>query len=125
MNRLVLMCLLVLCCHSCIVPVPHRRVHQAGWRGQVMDERTRLPVEGAKIVSGAENGSTITTDQDGCYRIDPIYGWHGAYLFGPISYSMFPHFDMPYPLPPFWVHAPGYRRKKVDKEGVVYLESAP
>ncbi len=122
MKLLVFITFATCCCNSCIVPVPHRRVHASGLQGQVLDEQTKLPVVGAKIAATPNDASRVITDVEGNYEIKPTYGWHGAYLFGPISYSMFPHFDMPYLTSPSWIYANGYVDKKIDKEGVIFLK---
>jgi hypothetical protein len=94
---------------SCILPIPHRRVHASGIEGKVLAATTREPITGAEVSSAISGKKLAMTDSDGMFRIKPEYGWHGAYLIGPISYSLLPHFDMPYPAPPIRIAADGYR----------------
>ncbi len=49
------------------------------------------------------------TGPDGKFVVKSEYGWHGAYLVGPISYSLLPHFDMPSRIRDFRIEADGYR----------------
>ncbi|BDS06245.1 hypothetical protein NT6N_12850 [Oceaniferula spumae] len=122
MKPVVSIAVITFICNSCILPVPHRRVHAPGHEGQVLDEQTKQPVVGAKITSDPDETSSVMTNTEGKFRIKPVYGWHGAYLFGPISYSMFPHFDMPLRSTPFWIVADGYIDKKINHNGVIFLK---
>lgn len=98
---------------SCVVPVPHRRVHVNGIEARVVDASDQTPVVGARIAALHDQETLSETDADGRFVIEPVHGWHGAYLVGPVSYSLFPHFDMPSPRPPFQVEAPGYEIRTV------------
>lgn len=97
---------LVLICSSCVIPVPHRRVQRRGLEGWVTDAQTGKPIAGAKIQirkksqspeSDQEFETVAVSGRNGRFRQKSDYSWHGAYLFGPISYSLFPYFDMAYP----------------------------
>ena len=94
---------------GCIIPLPHRRLHERGHEARVVDARTRSPIAGAELRSMPGGSLITTTDANGDFRIKPRWSWHAAYLVGPISYSMLPHFDLP-PMwpPPFRVIANGY-----------------
>ncbi len=75
----------------------------------VVDADTTAPVSGAKVSSPDGSRVITVTDSKGHFEVPAQYGWHGAYLAGPISYSLLPHFDIPYPRPPLKVDAAGYR----------------
>ena len=108
--------------NSCIVPVPHRRVHIHGAKGQVLDSRTSDPIAWAKIQRRSGDDVMAVTDIEGKYERKPVYGWHGAYMFGPVSYSLLPHFDMAYSIPDYWVSAVGYTRKRITDKGITRLD---
>lgn len=93
----------------CVLPIPHCRVHVHGIDGKVIDSKTHAPIQKAEVASTTANHPFAVTATDGRFRIKPIYGWHGAYLFGPISYSLLPHFDMAYWRAPIRISAAGYR----------------
>ena len=111
--------------NSCILPIPHRRVHIQGIEGQVIDAKTRAPITRAQILSYPSNDVVTLTNAKGRYKIKPVYGWHGAYLIGPVSYSMFPHFDIPNSYTNYWVTADGYVKKRISNRGVTPLNRAP
>lgn len=94
---------------GCVLPVPHRRMHTAGIEARVVDAKTALPVPGAKVSSTFGSRILSTVDSQGDFEIPAQYGWHGAYLIGPISYSLLPHFATAYPRPPFRIEAIGYQ----------------
>lgn len=94
---------------GCVLPVPHRRMHNAGIKARVVDAKTASPLRSAKVSSADGSHILYTVDSEGDFEIPSQYGWHGAYLVGPISYSLLPHFDMPYPRPPFRIEAIGYQ----------------
>ena len=98
---------------GCVLPVPHRRLHSAGLEATVVDADTASPVDGAKVSSPDGSSELASTDSEGHFEIPAQYGWHGAYLVGPISYSLLPHFDIPYPRPPLKIEAAGYRSRTI------------
>ena len=98
---------------GCVLPIPHRRMHSAGIEARVVDAKTAWPVRDAKISSADGRRAFSAVDSEGGFEIPSQYGWHGAYLVGPISYSFFPHFDMPYPRPAFRVEASGFQSMTV------------
>ena len=102
-----------LCLAGCVLPVPHRRLHSAGMEATVVDADTTAPVDGAKVSRPDGSRVLATTDSDGHFEIPAQYGWHGAYLVGPISYSLLPHFDIPYPRPPLKIDATGYQSQTI------------
>jgi hypothetical protein len=110
MDRLLLKAVVVACSLTgCVLPVPHRRVLIRGIEGRVIDGRTQSPLEGAKVTELSSGRVLATTNRAGEFEVAAKGGWHGAYLFGPISYSLLPHFDMTYPAPAIRVSAEGYR----------------
>ena len=94
---------------GCILPVPHRRLHSEGMEAKVIAAGTASPVRGATITEADSDRVSHVTDSEGRFKIPARYGWHGAYLIGPISYSLLPHFDMPSPRPSFRIDAEGYQ----------------
>lgn len=98
---------------GCILPVPHRRLHTEGIEATVIDAKTTTPVTGAKVSSPDGSSVFASVDSKGRFEILAKYGWHGAYLVGPISYSLLPHFDIPNRRPPFRIDAIGYQPMKV------------
>jgi hypothetical protein len=97
---------------SCILPIPHRRVHVSGLEGKVINRTTRAPITGAKVSSAFSGKPLATTDSAGKFRIKPVYGWHGAYLISPISYSLLPHFDIGPPPLSVRISAAGYQPRE-------------
>ena len=98
---------------GCVLPIPHRRLHSGGIEATIIDAKTDSPVTGAKVLSHDGRRVLAAVDAEGHFRIPPKYGWHGAYLVGPISYSLLPHFDIPYPHPPLRIDSVGYRARTV------------
>jgi hypothetical protein len=98
---------------SCVIPTPHRRIHWYGVKGQLLDSLTKQPVVAASIRATPEGKRVSISDAKGRFVIEPIYGWHGAYLIGPISLSLFPGFDMPGSSRYFHVTADGYESKDI------------
>jgi hypothetical protein len=111
MSRWLLMSFVVVACSltGCVLPVPHLRVHVEGIEGKVIDARTRSPIDGARVTDLCSGSLLATTDRAGEFEVKAKRGWHGAYFYGPISYSLLPHFDMAYPAPAIRVAAEGYR----------------
>lgn len=102
---------------SCVLPIPHRRVHVSGLEARVVSSADSSPVAGAEVRARHSTGKLIAvTDRNGEFSIKPIYGWHGAYLVGPVSYSLLPFFSMGSPgvMPPVAVSARGYTTKQCD-----------
>ena len=95
------------------MPVAHRRLHSAALEATVIDADTTSPVHGAEVSNPGGSRVLATTDSEGHFEIPAQYGWHGAYLAGPISYSLFPHFDVPHPRPPLKIDATGYRSQTI------------
>ena len=68
---------------GCIIPVPHRRLHEMGYEAKVVDANTGSPVAGARLTPPLGGSLIATTDANGDFRIKPRWGWHAAYLVGP------------------------------------------
>jgi hypothetical protein len=111
-NRMVLSMIVAVVQTSCILPIPHRRVHAEGIEGKVVAATSKMAISGAQVSSAITRNELATTDSGGDFRIKPDYGWHGAMLIGPISYSLLPYFDIQYPPPPIRISAVGFRSRE-------------
>lgn len=98
-------------CAGCIMPIPHRRVHSFGVEGRVLDASTLTPVTGAVVSSPDHKRRETTTNDKGQFSLRPAYGWHGAYLIGPISESLLPGWDITFPGTAVDVAADGYQNE--------------
>ena len=116
----------LLFCTGCIVPIPHQRLHTFGVTAELKDKDTGRPVPDAIIFSLDSDKEFVKTNENGSFNLPPIYKWHGAYFISPISFSIFPNFDLTSPEREFLIYAPGYRVKKVkivdDKTNGSYLK---
>lgn len=90
------------------MPVPHRRLHAYGVDGRVVDGVSLHPVTNAVVTTRFIRTQDCRTNADGQFAIAPVYGWHGAYLIGPISLSLFPSWDITFPERDIVISAPGY-----------------
>ena len=95
---------------GCVLPVPHRRLHQFGVSGRVIDSASHTPINAARIT--ASDAATLSRS-DGSFTLDPVYGWHGAYAIGGIGVSLLPGFDVPSFSRPVTVTASGYRSSTI------------
>jgi len=95
-----------------ILPIPHKRIHQYGVTGQVIDARSETPVQRAIIRAADKPNEVILADEKGYFTIKPVFGWHGAYYISPIVLSLFPAMDMPSIDRTLKVQAPGYQEKQ-------------
>jgi hypothetical protein len=76
---------------GCIVlPVPSSRVEGYGVASQVVDAQSGSPVVGAKVVDVADEHRAVTTNADGRFRLEPHVQMHWGYLWGAISYPIWP-----------------------------------
>ncbi len=103
---------------SCVLPVPHRRLHCYGTSATIISAKTGAPVQGAQISETQDGPPTAVSDANGKFEIPATYGWHGAYLIGPISYSILPHFDLPQLRPPLIISANGFETRHVPASGI-------
>jgi hypothetical protein len=92
-----------------IVPIPHKRVHELGIKGQIIDARTRAPVTAAKIEDTLDATQSTYSSMDGSFLLKPVYGWHGGYIVAGVGGSVFPEHDGPSPARTITITAPGYR----------------
>lgn len=123
MRHVILSLLLATLCTGCIiVPIPHRRLHGYGVRGSVVDAGSGRPIPYA-AVSGVARTQTVICSATGDFVIAPVHGWHGAYLIGPISLSLFPGWDMTAPWAALYVTAGGYVPETFQVTGKIQGES--
>ena len=101
--------LLAALCTGCIMPIPHRRVHSYGVEGRVCDASTSSPIVGAVVTSNDQKHRETKTNDKGEFSLRPAYGWHGAYVIGPISLSLLPCWDITFPGTAIDVTATGYQ----------------
>ena len=80
-----------------------------------MNSNSKLPISGARVAYGHTDRTLATTDPTGKFQIETLYGWHGAYMIGPISYSLLPFWDMGTPAPSIRISAAGYHTKEFDQ----------
>jgi hypothetical protein len=99
----------LLCLTGCVLPVPHRRVHQFGVKGRIIDAKTSGPVANAALVAKDQPAKRCSSASDGSFVIPPVYGWHGACLLGPINLSLWPDWDVTEPSRAISVSANGYK----------------
>jgi hypothetical protein len=109
---------LMLIASGCIVPIPHRRLHAYGVRGSVVDARSNEPIPTAIVARGTNLHESVTCNASGEFEIKPVHGWHGAYLIGPISLSLFPGFDIAAPCATVSASAPGYPQQTFHPYGL-------
>jgi hypothetical protein len=103
---------IILSCGGCVLPIPHQRIHQYGVKGSVVDSKSGKPIENAKICSLGIPESCISKI-NGNFTLKPIKGWHGAYFLGPISFSLFPDWDMTAPTISILISSTDYISKKI------------
>jgi hypothetical protein len=100
--------LLALYCSGCVLPVPHKRAHVYGVRGTVVVANSS-PIAHALVTGNEKAGVACRSGEDGRFELPPVYGWHGAYLVGPICQSILPGWDATIPARTIRVQATGYR----------------
>lgn len=111
-------------CAGCIMPIPHRRVHSYGVDGRVCDAATRSPIAGAVVTSDDQKHRETRTNDKGQFSLRPAYGWHGAYVIGPICLSLFPGWDVTFPGTAIDVTATGYQKEGF-RIGAMYSPGGP
>jgi hypothetical protein len=79
---------------SCILPIPHKRLHGPGVSGIVIDADRQTPIVGANVSSTDDDKAIAVSDAKGHFAIPPLYGWHGAAVIGPVGSSLFPSLDV-------------------------------
>ena len=105
--------LALLLCAGCIMPIPHRRLHAYGVKGQIVNASDQRPIADALVTCNVQKKRDAKTDTTGQFTLRPAYGWHGAYVIGPINLSLLPGWDMTYPGSTFEVFAPGFQRRNL------------
>jgi hypothetical protein len=98
------------------LPIPNRSCDGFGVDSRVVDAQTLAPIAGARIavvgIAGpaTDAASSVAVGPDGHFRIEPVYHWHAGYLFGVISYPIWPFTrDRVAPICGISVHAAGYQ----------------
>ena len=92
-----------------IVPVPHKRMHEYGVNGLIIDAGSRSPVAGARVEDTVDPKKFTFSVIDGTFALLPVYAWHGGYILAGVSGSVFPEFTAPGAARTITVSAPGYR----------------
>lgn len=113
MRKVTIITITLLLLWGCALPIPHRRLHEFGVKGSLLDKETQLPISDAIVFSLSDNDEFVTSNKNGYFSLSPLYGWHGGYFIGPINLSFWPGFDMPAPVRDFIVYAPEYRVKRI------------
>src|ERR1044072_2429248 len=85
-----MLCALVL--SGGLIPVPHHRLHEFGVTGRLLDAETHPPISAAGIEAADDPEKITFSDVNGSFDLKPVYGWHGAFFFGPICLSLWPGF---------------------------------
>jgi hypothetical protein len=95
MRIYLLLMTIVLTTTSCVLPVPHKRLHGPGVTGIVIDADRETPIVGATVSPTDDDRAIAITDGKGFFSIPPRYGWHGAAVVFPPGPSLFPSLDVP------------------------------
>ena len=102
---------------GCVVPVPHKRIHEFGVTGRLLDSMSRTPVKAARIEASEGRTEAALSDANGFFTLKPVYGWHGAYCIGPISLSLWPALDVPSMSRTIMITASGHRSATIRFRG--------
>jgi hypothetical protein len=95
---------------SCVVvPIPHKRLHEVGIKGRIIDADTQAPVIAAKIEDTVDPTKFTFSAGSGNFDLKPVYGMHGAYVLAGVNASVFPNYDAPGPTRTITIIAPGYQ----------------
>ena len=79
-----LLCLLVL--SGClVVPIPHKRLHEVGIKGRIIDAESHAPVVAAKVEDTVDPMKFTYSVIDGTFDLKPVYKMHGAYVLAGVS----------------------------------------
>jgi hypothetical protein len=73
-----------------ILPVPNRRVEGYGVTACVVDAQDGHPIANVRVVDATNARCFALTAPNGCFRLNPIVQWHAGYLWGVISYPIWP-----------------------------------
>jgi hypothetical protein len=112
-----------------IVPIPNRSVQGYGVTGRVIDARTHLPVNAARIeaVEDKPDPRVAFSDAEGEFKLKPRYGWHGGYMYAVHQSPVFPYANGPASLVIIHITAPGYREVKIPVSNIAtssYVEAS-
>jgi hypothetical protein len=122
-----LLIIFILTTSSCILPIPHKRLHGPGASGAVLDAQSKTPIPGATVTPIDDNRTTVITDAKGHFSIPPLYGWHGAAVVFPPGPSLFPSLDVPSDTREVITRATGYLEQrstfKARNPGAEFAES--
>jgi len=100
----------VLSTSSCVLPIPHKRLHGPGASGVIIDAHTKSPITGATVAPVDADSAIVVTDERGHFTILPRYGWHGAAVVGPIGSSLFPSLSVTTDTREVTTSADGYQK---------------
>jgi hypothetical protein len=75
--------LIVTLLSGCILPWPHTSWRSGEYRGRILDERNRAPIEGAKIFNTEHSNVYCTSGADGRFWLKATYNWHFGYTMTP------------------------------------------
>lgn len=74
-----------------ILPVPNRSLDAWGVESSLVDAITGLPIPHAVVRDVHNEHVCVRSGSDGHFRLEPIYQWHAGYLFGVLSYPIWPY----------------------------------
>jgi hypothetical protein len=107
-----LLCSLLL--SGCIVvPVPHKRLHEIGIKGRIIDVDTHAPVVAARVEDTVDSTMFTYSAVNGNFDLKPVYKMHGAYVWTGVSASVFPNYEAPGSTRTITIIAPGYQNLTV------------
>lgn len=112
MRPLALLIVAVLSTTSCVLPIPHKRLHGSGVSGIIIDAHRKTPIAGATVAPTDDDQAIFLTDSKGHFAVPPRYGWHGASVVGPIGSSLFPSLDVPPDTREVTTSAKGYQEQR-------------
>ena len=98
---------------SCVLPIPHKRLHGPGVSAVIIDAHQKAPIAGATVAPTDDASVLEVSDSKGHFTIPPRYGWHGAAVLGPVGSSLFPSLDVTPSTREVIVSAKGYHERKV------------
>ena len=76
---------------SCIIiPVPHTTQRSTIITGRTIDARTHLPIAAAQVKLGNFPKTAATTDDGGCFTLDPTHNFHLIWYENPSFVMHFP-----------------------------------
>lgn len=89
--RLALLTALLVIASGCVVlPVPNYRIEGHGVASRIIEAESGRPIAGATVVDANDERRSVTTNEDGRFILDPHVRWHFGYLWGVISYPIWP-----------------------------------